>query len=274
MWSLNAYYQDDTMLYKAPDAQEGLCVNDTCWTREDAYAYAMTYKADPHHDEIMAYIRQLQTAEDPVTFTKDQMATIILPTEPDASKGKYYRLDRCEDNQIIFEQELQPRARVPYIIVPAEDFTIDLNALNLEGVHSDTVSIEGVSFIGSYVREELPALTGEDGVESSYIDFIDTTPDCGPSISAETGKESLLIGTLRAYLIVKWDDPIDHGSPSVPPFGKKEIVLHDYSTGINSLTPDPSPRRGEVFDLQGRRIDNSKLPRGIYIKDKKKVLIK
>ena len=274
MWSLNAYYQDDTMLYKAPDAQEGLCVNDTCWTREDAYAYAMTYKADPHHDEIMAYIRQLQTAEDPVTFTKDQMATIILPTEPDASKGKYYRLDRCEDNQIIFEQELQPRARVPYIIVPAEDFTIDLNALNLEGLHSDTVSIEGVSFIGSYVREELPALTGEDGVESSYIDFIDTTPDCGPSISAETGKESLLIGTLRAYLIVKWDDPIDHGSPSVPPFGKKEIVLHDYSTGINSLTPDPSPRRGEVFDLQGRRIDNSKLPRGIYIKDKKKVLIK
>ena len=213
-------------------------------------------------------------AEDPVTYIKDQMATIILPTEPDASKGKYYRLDRCEDNQIIFEQELQPRARVPYIIVPVEDFSIDPGALNLEGLHSDTVSIEGVSFIGSYVREELPALTGEDGVESSYIDFIDTTPDCGPSISAETGKESLLIGTLRAYLIVKWDDPIDHGSPSVPPFGKKEIVLKDFKTEINSLTPDPSPRRGEVFDLQGRRIDNSKLPRGIYIKDKKKVLIK
>ncbi|MCR5851413.1 MAG: leucine-rich repeat domain-containing protein [Bacteroidaceae bacterium] len=211
--------------------------------------------------------------EAPVTFTKDQIATIILPTEPDASKGKYYRLDRCEDNQIIFEQELQPRARVPYIIVPAEDFSIDPNALNLEGLHSDTVSIEGVSFIGSYVREELPALTGEDGVESSYIDFIDTTPDCGPSISAETGKESLLIGTLRAYLIVKWDDPIDHGSPSVPPFGKKEIVLKDFKTEINSLTPDPSPRRGEVFDLQGRRIDNSKLPRGIYIKDGKKVVV-
>ena len=273
-YHLNSYYQDDTMLFKAPDVQEGLCVNDTCWTQEDACAYAMSYRADPYQDEVMAYIRQLQGAEEPVTYTKDQMATIILPTEPDASKGKYYRLDRVEDGKIIFEQELQPRARVPYIIVPAEDFSIDPNALNLEGLHSDTVSIEGVSFIGSYVREELPALTGEDGVESSYIDFIDTTPDCGPSISAETGKESLLIGTLRAYLIVKWDDPIDHGSPSVPPFGKKEIVLHDYSTGINSLTPDPSPRRGEVFDLQGRRIDNSKLPRGIYIKDKKKVLIK
>ena len=41
---------------------------------------------------------------EPVIFTKDLMATIILPTEPDASKGKYYRLDRVEDGQIIFEQ--------------------------------------------------------------------------------------------------------------------------------------------------------------------------
>ena len=59
---LNAYYQDNTMLYKAPDAPEGLCVNDTCWTREDAAAYAPTYKADPYHDDVMAYIRGLQTA--------------------------------------------------------------------------------------------------------------------------------------------------------------------------------------------------------------------
>ena len=61
---------------------------------------------------------QIVTNE-PVTFTKDQMATIILPTAPDASKGKYYRLDRVENGQIVFEQEKQPRARVPYIIVRA-----------------------------------------------------------------------------------------------------------------------------------------------------------
>ncbi|MCR5849434.1 MAG: hypothetical protein K6G92_01830, partial [Bacteroidaceae bacterium] len=59
---LNAYYQDDVMLYKAPDPQEGLCVNDTCWTRDDAVAYATSYKADPYHEEVMAYIRRLQMA--------------------------------------------------------------------------------------------------------------------------------------------------------------------------------------------------------------------
>ena len=37
--------------------------------------------------------------DEPVTFTAGQMATIILPTAPDASKGKYYRLDRYEDGQ-------------------------------------------------------------------------------------------------------------------------------------------------------------------------------
>ena len=49
------------------------------------------------------------------------MTTIILPSEPDASKGKYYRLDRCEKGKIIFEEELSPKARIPYIRVPKED---------------------------------------------------------------------------------------------------------------------------------------------------------
>ena len=229
---------------------------------------------------------------EPVIFTKDQMATIILPTALDASKGKYYRLDRVEDGQIIFEQELQPQARVPYIIVPDEDFSIDPSTLNLEGLTQDEVSIEGVSFIGSYHREELPALTGGDGEESSYIDLIDTTSDCGVTISAETGKETLLIGALRAYLIVSWDDPINPGGARSPK-DKLEIVLKDFKTGIGDaqrLNDKGQMINEKWYDLQGRRIDNSKfiiqnssqssgaggakLPKGVYIKDKKKVFKK
>ena len=59
---LNAYYQDNIMLYKASDARDGLCVNDTCWTRDDAKAYARSYKADPRQEEVFSYIRQLQMA--------------------------------------------------------------------------------------------------------------------------------------------------------------------------------------------------------------------
>nr|MCR5849586.1 hypothetical protein [Bacteroidaceae bacterium] len=197
---------------------------------------AGTYKVGMSGQEYVTLECKGSSAQynDPVTFTKDLMATIILPTVPDASKGKYYRLDRVEDGKIIFEQELQPQARVPYIIVPNEDFTIDPSTLNLEGLTQDVASIEGISFIGSYHREELPALTGGDRVESYYIDLIDTTPDCGITISAETGKETFLIGALRAYLIVSWDDPINPGGARSPK-DKLEIVLKDHGTGIEEI---------------------------------------
>ncbi len=255
---LNAFYQDNNMLYKAPDAREGLCVNDTITTLDDAYEYARSYKADPRQEEVFAYIRQLQKEKEPVSFTAGQMATIILPTNPDASKGKYYRLDRYEDGQIIFEQELQPQAHIPYIIVPNEDFSIDLSALDLAGCYRDTVSVAGISFIGSYVSETF------DYPDGFYIDFIDITSDC-------QFNESCVIGALRAYLLVHWDDPYNQGGTRVPPLNKRGIVLRDYETGISM--PSVSNKKNTLFDLQGRKLQG-KPSRGIYIENRKKVLVK
>ena len=228
---------------------------------------------------------------DPVTFTAGQMATIILPSAPDASKGKYYRLDRCEKvegqtkGQIVFEQELQPRARVPYIIVPSEDFSIDPNALDLEGLQADTVSIGGISFIGSYVRKALPQRGSGEGAESFYIDIIDTTPDCSLSPWGETEKGAI-IGALRAYLLVSWSDPYNPGGTRGPN-DKLGIVLKDDSNGMieiqNSTINNQNEgevvngkwSNGKCYDLSGRKIVNSKSsngksPRGIYIIDGKK----
>ena len=205
--------------------------------------------------------------EEPVVFTAGQMASIILPTAPDAGKGKYYRLDKCEDGKIIFEQEKQPQAHIPYIIVPSEDFSIDPSTLDLAGLSPDTVSIAGIHFIGSYSREE-PVCQ-----EGWYIDIIDTTPDC----KAEEGK-AYTIGALRAYLTVNWDDPINH-SGSKGPGDKLEIVLKDNGT---SLTPPLSKGEGDEivngkwsngkwFDLQGREL-SGKPAKGVYINDGKKFI--
>ena len=253
---LNAYYQGNTMLYKATDAPEGLCVNDTCWTCDDAEAYAVTYKADPRQEEVFAYIRQLQKEKEPVSFTAGQIATIILPTEPDASKGKYYRLDRYEDGQIVFEQELQPQAHIPYIIVPNEDFSINLSTLDLAGCYRDTVSVDGISFIGSYVSETF------DYPDGFYIDFIDITPDC-------RFDESCVIGALRAYLLVRWDDPYNQGGTRVPPLNKRGILLRDYETGITSSLEETG-KGAVIYNLAGQRLSNPQ--KGIYIKKGKKVL--
>ena len=229
---------------------------------------------------------QIVTNE-PVTFTQDQMATIILPTAPDASKGKYYRLDRVENGQIVFEQEKQPRARVPYIIVPSEDFSIDISSLDLESLQADTVTVGGVSFIGSYVRKTLPQRGSGEGAESFYIDIIDTTPDCGFLSTAETGKEAFRIGALRAYLTVNWDDPYNHhGSKS--PEDKLDIVLKDDGTGIEQIQSSKFKiqndgeevngkwSNGKCYDLSGRKwsmINGQRsMPKGIYIQNSRKLV--
>jgi hypothetical protein len=214
------------------------------------------------------------TPDDMVTFTEGQMATIILPTAPDASKGKYYRLDRCEDGKIIFEEELNPKARTPYIIVPNENFNIDLNTLDLAGLSQDTVSINGINFIGSYTSKRL------ESKEGWYVDIIDTTPDCSLSPSGETEKGAFLIGSLRAFLQVSWDDPYHPGGTR----GRKEkleIVLEDNSNGIAEMKNERTKSEkytNDIYDLSGRKLFNSQssmvngLKKGIYIQDGKKVV--
>ena len=243
-----------------------------------SYGWRSDYK-DRHYRSMLVHFERdgevlydvwpekVAVTEEPVTFTEGQMATIVLPTVPDASKGKYYRLDRCEEGQIIFEQELQPQAHIPYIIVPSEDFSIDTSTLDLAGLSNDTVSIGGISFIGSYSSETL------NEPEGFYIDIIDTTPDCGFSTTEETGKKAY-IGALRAYLQVSWDEPYNHGGSKGP--GKKlEIVLKDYGTSIGEIHNSQfiiHNEEGAIYDLQGRRI-YGKPARGVYI-EKGKLKVK
>ena len=202
-----------------------------------------------------------------VTYTEGQMATMVLPTTPDASKGKYYRLDRREDDKIIFEEELRPQAHTPYIIMPNQDFTIDLSTMDLEGCLRDTASIKGISFIGSYMREEL------NNQEGSYIDILDLTPDCR---RADTSMEKSIIGPLRAYLIVSWNDPYSQG-PTKGKTEKLEIVLHDNPNGIAKMKNERVKSEkydNTIYDLQGRKIANGQQPtaKGLYIMNGKKVV--
>ena len=59
-----------------------------------------------------------------------------------------------------------------------------------------------------------------------------------------------------------------------------EPLTPEDPTGIESLTPSFSQRRGEIFDLSGRKISSevisshSTLKKGIYIMDGHKVLVK
>ncbi len=211
--------------------------------------------------EVLYDVWPEKEAATEVTFTEGQMATVILPTVPDASKGKYYRLDRVEEGKIIFEQELQPRAHVPYIVVPSEDFSIEMGAQEVEGLTGDTVSVEGVSFIGTYHREEI------NPKEGFSVRIIDTTQDCSHLPVEEQGV-SLFVGALRAYLLVHWDDPYNPGGTKAPAM-EMEIVLRDNPNSLQMVNDKSS--NGKCFDLQGRRL-SGKPAQGLYIEKGQKKL--
>ena len=77
-------------------------VNDFLQYGDKLLIYANTEVYEVSKAELLA----ATSPTNPVTFTAGQMATIVLPTEPDAGKGKYYRLAGCKDGEIVFEQEL------------------------------------------------------------------------------------------------------------------------------------------------------------------------
>ena len=222
-------------------------------------------------------------AEGPVTFTKDQIATIILPTTPDASKGKYYRLDRWEDDHLVFEEESHPQARTPYIIVPNEDFNIDPSIFDMTGLRYDTVKIETVPplhpthiakvrFVGTYARRDIGFK--DDGM-MFYI--LDTTSDC---IYKPNGRLAIIMGALRAHFEVS--HYLCYERDKGKWWSELKYVLHDTSTSINNIQQAEDSFQGgemvngkssnrKLFDLQGRRL-SGKPARGIYIKNGRKIL--
>ena len=160
-----------------------------------------------------------------------------------------------------------------------------MSTLDVAGLSPDTVTVGGISFIGSYVRMELPALTGGDGggSSSSYYDIIDQTPDCQ---GAASSTEMSIVGALRAYLVVNWNDPITPGGARSP-MEKMEIVLHDDGTGISDAErlndKGQMINDNSVYSLSGQRVGvangklimyNGQLKPGIYIVGGKKILVK
>ena len=190
-----------------------------------------------------------------VYFTKGHRATIILPITPDANKGKYYRLDRCEESQIIFVEESHPKARVPYIIVPKEDFCIDLNTLGLEGDLLGEVAINGISFIGYSHTDYVGCRDGY------YYMLIDDTPDC---LKEGDNNDCPIIGALRAYIEIDWR--------IYPGEEIETITLKDNTTYMGHHSNQLLNGARCIYNLKGVRVDEPK--KGIYIQNRKKLIVK
>lgn len=194
------------------------------------------------------------TLYDAVEYKAGRRATIIMPVTPDASWGRYFRLDRIEDSQLIFERELSPQANVPYVIFPDRDFFVDLSTLDLS-IQAGKTSIPCVDFVGSFINYDFPT------TDNQELIFLDETQDGGYELYYDEFGGYYIVGggriaALRACIIEDgW-------------YGK-DLVFHDGTSGIALSNCNKTTDVG-IYDLQGRRV--TKMKRGIYIKDGKKII--
>lgn len=174
-------------------------------------------------------------------FKTGKMGSIILPVVPDATLGKYYRLDRREGNVLYFEHEPNPQANVPYLLMPNADCRVDISEMNLS-LTPGVIELDEVSFIGSYVSTNHIITTNQS------IFCFDETPDC----------DDYRIGGCRAYILTElW---------------RVSVVLVEPD-GIEQLTLAPNGKDTGFFDLQGRRL-HSKPSKGVYIQNGRKIVQK
>ena len=188
-------------------------------------------------------------------FKTGQQATIILPESPDPSWGRYYRLDRRNDEyDAIFVRESSPQANVPYVIFPEKDFCIDLARYDKQNLPEagcllfpDSNEENPQGLYGTYhsrIAHQMSVLNAS---------VLDSTPDC----MADASNGMPRIGAFRAYLA---GYHIGENNPKIM-FTDETNTISDIPADKISATP--------LYDLQGRRL-NDVPQKGTYIRNGRK----
>ena len=203
---------------------------------------------------------------DKIAYTKDQRATIILPVAPDPEWGSYYRLDRRENNDVIFEYESAPQANVPYVIFPYKNFELNVGDYDLQQEPGSIVvpypderdyPVPFAAIYGSYQNTDI-LYTYTD----QHTRFLDLTPDCDTKDEPFMGR----IGACRAYMRLI--------SPGLADLSMA-FPNYVFSRNPTGITEKHAISNSDVpfCDLQGRRLTQQ--PRkGVYIRDGRKVVVK
>lgn len=187
-------------------------------------------------------------------FTEGKLCTIVLPfamSEEDAAKrGTFYKITSIKNGYIFGDEVAAPEAYVPYIYMPSNYpwFTgVEVSELPAFALKSVTTA-EGYTM--EFVAEPTTLTSGG---EYDYYGFAD-----GKFVKAAVATAN----PFRAYIKV----PHAANAPATLQW------LGDEATGISDYKAEDGSAKKEVFDLQGRRVENP--VRGIYIINGKKAIVK
>ena len=104
--------------------------------------------------------------------------------------------------------------------------------------------------------------------------YYDSEEGKGNKIESVSNLQKLVFEDGKLVVILK-----DGTSTSLPTEGMTRLFFNtETAVGIDNVKEEAANKKGEVYDLTGRRLNidlnNGKLPKGIYIIDGQKVIIK
>ena len=148
----------------------------------------------------------------------------------------------------------------PYLVLPTKNLSTEnpvaLTGVNITATSPSTVEHDGYSFIGTYVSKSFAT------TEWESTRFVGT----GNNLLKPNSTNALK--SLRAYFTV----PVASGASS----GAK-----NYTFAVDSFVPTSIDNiqiegdgDGAIYNIGGQRVEGKSLPKGIYIREGKKFVVK
>ena len=276
--------------------------NDLIWSEESEYIYdgtEQTLGAETfglYDDEIGEDGQELMYGED-YTISYTNNINVGTATATITGIGNYTGT-LTYNFKIVREMNISFATNSWASYYAAEDLALPENLLAyiVTGIGEDAVVVEPIDYIPSHVGV---LLTTDPMLEYVYTDYIIAEAYEGPTqefddnllkgCSSKTAVTNLTAEGQSIYVLYN-DEFVKTTKGNIPAFrcyleidGLSSFaansrfginVADDDTTGIDSMNNEQSAKNNALYDLNGRRLNNTQLKKGLYIMNGKKVVIK
>lgn len=225
------------------------------------------------------------------TFTTDKWNSLILPVDMTAdqvtaafgAKAQIARFNRLEDKWIYFdtqaENNLHIEKNVPYIIKPTKEPTAVNRTYNVGGENTKHINGLVYTVTGIAYDDQTATLKHEDTEYTNGMTHYGSyeNPTCVPADSYILHRSGDMVHTAVEHKNIKsYRTWLRETTPSGETLQMRVEQNDGPSTGIKVIE-ETAKNANAVYNVNGMRMNSSNtnnLPKGVYIINNKKVVIK
>lgn len=225
------------------------------------------------------------------TFTTDKWNSLILPVDMTAdqvkaafgAEAKIARFNRLEDKWIYFdtqaENNLHIEKNVPYIIKPTKQPTAVNRTYNVGGENTKHINGLVYTVTGIAYEDQTATLQREDTKYTNGMTHYGSykNPTCVPADSYILHRSGNMVHTAVEHPSIKsYRTWLRETTPSGETLQMRVEQNDGPSTGIKVIE-ETAKNANAVYNVNGMRMNSSNtnnLPKGVYIINNKKVVIK